>query len=189
MLTKAADVKTAYGLIGYTPEYARVICVDADEAPDDEILKMHRQASQQASTQQEKQELSTALATIGKHRKNAMMVRFGESGKSLMTVDEAYAALSAPKDSIDDGLIMLVPILVCSSDRIRANVLKAIRDGCRCANGKIRRLTDLTQVNDYPGRAEHYRSCLEIIAKQDDVDRSGLKRYLETGSQGGSHRE
>lgn len=43
------------------------------------------------------------------------------------------------------------------------------------------------QVNEYPGRAEHYKSCLEIIAKQDDVDRSALRRYLETGSQGESH--
>lgn len=67
---------------------------------------MHREATQKAGNQQEIKEISSALAVIGKHRKNAMMVRFGESGQSLMTVDEAYAALSAPKDSIDDGLIM-----------------------------------------------------------------------------------
>lgn len=93
-------------MIGYTTEYAQTICVEADEAPDDEILKMHREATQKASNQQDRQEISSALATIGKHRRNAMMVRFGESGQSLMTVEEAYAALSAPKDSIDDGLIM-----------------------------------------------------------------------------------
>lgn len=67
---------------------------------------MHREASQKAANHQDRQEISLALAVIGKHRKNAMMVRFAESGQSLMTVDEAYAALSAPKDSIDDGLIM-----------------------------------------------------------------------------------
>lgn len=73
---------------------------------------MHREATQKASNQQERQELSSALATIGKHRKNGMMVRFGESGQSLMSVDEAYAALSAPKDSIDDGLILCVLVAV-----------------------------------------------------------------------------
>lgn len=106
VLTCSADVDAAYAKIGYTTEYAQVICVEPDEAPDDEILKMHREATQKAADQQDRQEISSALAIIGKHRKNAMMVRFGESGQSLMTVDEAYAALSAPKDSIDDGLIM-----------------------------------------------------------------------------------
>lgn len=42
-------------------------------------------------------------------------------------------------------------------------------------------------VNDYPGKAEHYRSCLEIIANSGEA-RQGLKRYLETGSRG-QHRE
>jgi ubiquitin carboxyl-terminal hydrolase 25/28 len=106
VLTCIADVEKAYARIGYTSDYAQVICVEPDEAPDDEILKMHREATQRALNQEERQEIASALVTIGRHRKNAMMVRFGESGQSLMTVDEAYAALSAPKDSIDDGLIM-----------------------------------------------------------------------------------
>lgn len=41
-------------------------------------------------------------------------------------------------------------------------------------------------VNDYPGKAEHYRSCLEIIANSGEA-RQGLKRYLETGSKGQHH--
>lgn len=83
-----------------------MICVEPDEAPDDEILKMHREATQKAGNPEQKQGLSSALAIIGKHRKNRMMVRFGETGQSLMTLDEAFAALSAPKNSIDDGLIL-----------------------------------------------------------------------------------
>lgn len=39
-------------------------------------------------------------------------------------------------------------------------------------------------MNEYPGKAEHYRSCLEIIAKEADGDRSTLTRYLDTGSKG-----
>jgi ubiquitin carboxyl-terminal hydrolase 25/28 len=39
-------------------------------------------------------------------------------------------------------------------------------------------------VNDYPGKADHYRSCLEIIAKAGGDERQSLRRYLETGSKG-----
>ena len=41
-------------------------------------------------------------------------------------------------------------------------------------------------VIDYPGKAEHYRSCLEIIANSGEA-RQGLRRYLETGSKGQQH--
>lgn len=34
------------------------------------------------------------------------MINLGRSGKTDMSVDDAYSALSAPKESIDDGLIM-----------------------------------------------------------------------------------
>lgn len=37
-------------------------------------------------------------------------------------------------------------------------------------------------INEYPGKLDHYRSCLEIIAKAGGDERQGLKRYLETGS-------
>ncbi len=36
------------------------------------------------------------------------MKRLGGSGQTFLSVDEAYRALSAPKESIDDGLIMYV---------------------------------------------------------------------------------
>jgi len=39
-------------------------------------------------------------------------------------------------------------------------------------------------VNEYPGKMDHYRSCLEIIAKSGGDERQGLRRYLQTGSKG-----
>ena len=69
---------------------------------------MHRVAVQSTSDQNEKSMMGQALDLIGRHRKNEQMRRLGGSGKSLMSVEEAYAALSAPSDSIDDGLIMRV---------------------------------------------------------------------------------
>jgi ubiquitin carboxyl-terminal hydrolase 25/28 len=37
-------------------------------------------------------------------------------------------------------------------------------------------------VSEYPGKMDHYRSCLEVIAKAGGDERAGLKRYLDTGS-------
>jgi ubiquitin carboxyl-terminal hydrolase 25/28 len=99
-------LQSAYEKIGYTDEYAMNIYVDAHEAPDEEILRMHRVAVQSVSNPADKAEMAQALEIIGKHRKNHTMRRLGGSGQSLMSVEEAYAALSAPADSIDDGLIM-----------------------------------------------------------------------------------
>lgn len=102
----SADLEQAYARIGYTKEYADAITVEADEAPPDEILKMHREANQRATNPSERAEVSQALKLIGKHRKDSMMERLGGSGQTVMSVDEAFSALSAPRDSIDDGLIM-----------------------------------------------------------------------------------
>lgn len=102
----SVDVQQAYEKLGYTKDYADSIVVEADEAPDDEILRMHRVAVQSVSDPDEKATMGFALDLIGRHRKNDQMRRLGGSGKSLMSVEEAYAALSAPSDSIDDGLIM-----------------------------------------------------------------------------------
>ena len=99
-------MQEAYEKIGYTKHYADTIFVEAHEAPDDEILRMHRVAVQSVSDPYEKTLMGLALDLIGRHRKNNQMRRLGASGKSLMSVEEAYAALSAPSDSIDDGLIM-----------------------------------------------------------------------------------
>lgn len=104
--TCAVDLEQAYARIGYTKEYATAITVEADEAPDDEILKMHRDSTQRAGNPSERAEVSQALKMIGIHRKNSMMERLGGTGQSIMSVDEAFSALSAPRDSIDDGLIM-----------------------------------------------------------------------------------
>lgn len=80
--------------------------VEAEDAPDEEILRMHRVAVQSALDSKDKAFMCLALDLIGRHRKNHDMRRLGGSGQSLMSVEEAYAALSAPADSIDDGLIM-----------------------------------------------------------------------------------
>jgi ubiquitin carboxyl-terminal hydrolase 25/28 len=100
-------VATERSLSKYTDgHYADTIFVEAHEAPDEEILRMHRVAVQSVSDPHEKILIGLALDLIGRHRKNAQMRRLGASGKSMMSVEEAYAALSAPSDSIDDGLIM-----------------------------------------------------------------------------------
>jgi ubiquitin carboxyl-terminal hydrolase 25/28 len=39
-------------------------------------------------------------------------------------------------------------------------------------------------VSEYPGKTEHYRSCLEVIAFRPGYERLGLQRYLATGSAG-----
>jgi ubiquitin carboxyl-terminal hydrolase 25/28 len=101
-------VQSAYEQIGYTKSYADSIFVEAHEAPDEEILRMHRVAVQSTTDPSEKAMMGQALDLIGRHRSNQTMRRLGGSGQSLMSVEEAYAALSAPSDSIDDGLIMSV---------------------------------------------------------------------------------
>lgn len=98
----------AYDKIGYTKSYADSIFVEAEEAPDDEILRMHRVAVQSVSDPADKTAMDQALELIGRNRMNGTMRRLGKSGQSLMSLEEAYAALSAPPDSIDDGLIMSV---------------------------------------------------------------------------------
>lgn len=100
------DISAAYAKIGYDDAYAEVICVTADDAPDNHIFEMHKKATQAAANQTERNELSQALALIGKHRGSAEMRRMGESGQTMMSVEDAYAALSAPRDAVDDGLIM-----------------------------------------------------------------------------------
>jgi ubiquitin carboxyl-terminal hydrolase 25/28 len=105
-LTILAELKNAYEKIGYTDSYANTIFVEAHEAPDDEILRMHRIAVQSCTNPSDKAEMGQALELIGRERNNAMMRRLGGSGGSLLSLEEAYAALSAPADSIDDGLIM-----------------------------------------------------------------------------------
>ena len=101
-------MQNAYEKIGYTETYASSIYVEAHEAPDEEILRMHRIAVQSCTTPSDKAEMARALELIGRHRNNSTMRRLGGSGSSLMSLEEAYAALSAPPDSIDDGLIMQV---------------------------------------------------------------------------------
>lgn len=69
---------------------------------------MHREALQGAHDPAQRTALGQALQIVGRHRKNSAMQRLGSSGQSIMSVDEAYAALSAPRESVDDGLIMCV---------------------------------------------------------------------------------
>lgn len=39
-------------------------------------------------------------------------------------------------------------------------------------------------VNEYPGKADHYRMCLSVIADAPGEERPGLKQFLQTGSRG-----
>jgi ubiquitin carboxyl-terminal hydrolase 25/28 len=97
------DLDEAYRSIGYNGE---LIGVDAEDAPEDYILSVHKSAMGNTTSAAERQRLSEALVLIGKARGSATMQRLGEGGQTSLSVDEAYAALSAPRDSIDDGLIM-----------------------------------------------------------------------------------
>lgn len=42
----------------------------------------------------------------------------------------------------------------------------------------------ILQVNEYPGKTDHYRKCLEIIADAPDAERPGIKQFLGTGTLG-----
>jgi ubiquitin carboxyl-terminal hydrolase 25/28 len=99
-------VARAYNLIGYTKHYANTITVEPDEAPDDHILDLHKQATQKATNAAERAEIARALVVIGRSRNKEELIKLGRSGQTFLSVDDAYAALSAPKDSIDEGLIM-----------------------------------------------------------------------------------
>ncbi|WWC70309.1 uncharacterized protein I206_104259 [Kwoniella pini CBS 10737] len=142
------DIEKAYSLIGYTPEYTETLCVLPSEAPDDHILDLHKKAVQSTSTSQEKQDLSKALVIIGRERDSDLMKTLGENGQTLMSVQEAYSALSCPEDAVDDGLLMQYEMA----------------------------------VNEFPGKAEHYRNCLSIIAEAPGRERPGIRTFLQTGS-------
>ena len=107
-LTSAlADVEAAYDRIGYNSHHASDIGVEAADAPDSYILTRHRDAIHAASRDPaERSAIHRALQIIGLERKSEQLQEFGKEGKIFMSVDDAYAELSAPKDSIDDGLIM-----------------------------------------------------------------------------------
>jgi ubiquitin carboxyl-terminal hydrolase 25/28 len=103
---KADDVTTAYDAIGYTSAYAEAISVPPEDAPDSHIYDMHKKATLAAASHAERTGLGAALATIGRHRDVYEMRRMGEAGQTLMSVDEAYCSLNAPKEALDEGLIM-----------------------------------------------------------------------------------
>ncbi|WRT66247.1 uncharacterized protein IL334_003200 [Kwoniella shivajii] len=142
------DVDRAYNLIGYTSDYAETLCVLPHEAPDSHILDLHKKAIQAATTSNAKQDIARALIIIGKERNSDIMRQLGETGQTLMSVQEAYSALNCPEDAIDDGLLMQYEMA----------------------------------VNEYPGKADHYKNCLSVIADAPGKERPGIKSFLETGS-------
>lgn len=83
-----------------------MIGVPPSDAPDDYILDIHKTSMKAAITSADKTAISKALILLGRYRKNDVMRQLGESGQTTLSVDEAYAALSAPRDAVDDGLIM-----------------------------------------------------------------------------------
>ena len=48
--------------------------------------------------------------------------------------------------------------------------------------GYVKHTAHSRQVSEYPGKTEHYRMCLNIIANAEGEERPGIKTYLETGS-------
>ncbi|KAK4683835.1 hypothetical protein P7C73_g6382, partial [Tremellales sp. Uapishka_1] len=144
------DLDNAYSRIGYTVEQASTIGVDAAEVPQDYLLTLHKAAFQAATKAEERSAIAEALVLVGKSRKDELMIKLGSSGQIMLSVDEAYSALSAPKDSIDDGLIMQYEMA----------------------------------VEDYPGKKDHYRMCLDIIANDPQNERRAIKTFLETGTKG-----
>ncbi|ORY34116.1 hypothetical protein BCR39DRAFT_518545 [Naematelia encephala] len=142
------DVRNAYDRIGYTRDHADTISVEPHESPDDYILDMHKNAMQATTSQAERGEVSRALALIGQHRHSQALIKMGESGRTAISVDEAYSALSAPRDAVDDGLILQYEMAVA----------------------------------EFPGKADHYRTCLQVIADAPGAERPGLKTFLQTGS-------
>ena len=96
----------AYKRIGYDDSHATLIGVEPEDAPEDYILNLHKTAMQSASAGWERNEICSALELIGRDRESKTMLRLAKSGHTFLSVDEAYAALSAPRDCIDDGLIM-----------------------------------------------------------------------------------
>jgi ubiquitin carboxyl-terminal hydrolase 25/28 len=102
----AGDIQAAYARIGFTQEQVDLIGVEAAEAPESYILDLHKKAVQASSSPAERPEIAQALTLIGRERNSEVMRRLGRSGQTHLSVDEAYAALSAPRNSIDDGLIM-----------------------------------------------------------------------------------
>ena len=102
------DIQAAYARVGYTLEQVDLIGVDAAEAPESYILELHKKAVQVSKDATERADIARALVIIGRERNSDVMKRLGSSGKTYLSLDEAFAALSAPKKSIDDGLIMCV---------------------------------------------------------------------------------
>jgi hypothetical protein len=40
------------------------------------------------------------------------------------------------------------------------------------------------QIADYPGKKDHYRKCLSIIAAAPGEERPGIQTFLDTGAMG-----
>nr|ODN88380.1 hypothetical protein L203_02993 [Cryptococcus depauperatus CBS 7841] len=142
------DVNRAYDLIGYTLSHAKEICVPPQDAPDEYILNMHKNAIQACTSPSQRLEINQALVLIGKERGNDEIKAMGEKGQTVVSVEEAYEALSAPRDAVDDGLMMQYEMA----------------------------------INEYPGKADHYRMCLSVIANAPGEERPSIKHFLVTGT-------
>ena len=105
-LTILEELRAAYALIGYTVEHQSQVDVEPDAVPPEYVLSLHKTAVQNSSSSQAKNEIMDALKLIGRHRRSDEMVELASSGRTVMSVHEAYEALSCPMDAVDDGLIM-----------------------------------------------------------------------------------
>ncbi|EIW70776.1 hypothetical protein TREMEDRAFT_68214 [Tremella mesenterica DSM 1558] len=144
----ASDIQGAYARIGYDQAHAASIEVEAHDAPDEYILDMHKKTMQASSSASDRAEISAALVLIGRERRSENIQQIGRGGQTFISVEDAYSALSAPRDCIDDGLVMQYEMAVA----------------------------------EFPGKADHYRKCLEVIASAPGEERPSIRTFLETGS-------
>jgi len=138
--------------------------VEPEDAPEDYLLQLHKNATAASTNAVERTRLARALTLIGNTRNSELMTQLGGSGQTFLSLEEAYRSLSAPRDSVDDGLILYerAPLALLADDLRQYEMA----------------------VGEFPGKIEHYRMCLDIIANANGEERPALKTYLETGSKG-----
>lgn len=102
------DIQHAYSQLGITPEFLSQVMIDLEDFPQDEILKMHRQAVDKALDSTTRSNLSRALTIIGKERRDHLMIQLGKNGVVYLSLEQAYSEFHLSRDAgIDDELLIL----------------------------------------------------------------------------------
>jgi ubiquitin carboxyl-terminal hydrolase 25/28 len=148
---EADEVQQAYARIGYTVEHASEIDVEASDAPVEYILDLHKKAVTASTSSVERQEVFDALKLIGRHRGSDEILGYANEGKTVMSVQDAYEALSCPMDAVDDGLIMYVAVIVGNSVAHYVSDEQAISNGCMWHTNAARDIL-MTRSTSIPAR-------------------------------------